>query len=49
MRRGRSMFDVNDVMANMRSANVPTRVAFSHAASISSGLMSGLASKMGFT
>lgn len=44
-RNGRSMLEVNEVMANIKSANVPTRVASSQALSISAGVRSGCESK----
>ena len=44
-RNGRSMFEVNEVMANIKSANVPTRVASSQALSISAGVRSGCEAK----
>ena len=49
MIRGRSMFEENDVIAKIKSANVPIRVAFSQALSIWSSERSGFASKYGLT
>lgn len=39
------MLEAKDVMANIRSANVPTRVASSQALSISAGVRSGWEAK----
>lgn len=46
---GRRMLEAKEVIANIRRANVPTRVALSQAASISVGERSGFSAKMGFT
>lgn len=43
------MLEVKDVIANIRSANVPIRVASSQALSISAGVRSGCEAKKGFT
>lgn len=41
MKNGRRTFTDRDVMAYIKSAKVPTRVAFSYSLSISSGVMWG--------
>lgn len=48
-KKGRSMFEAKDVMAKIRRAKLPTRVADSQASSTSSGVMLGLALKIGLT
>ena len=45
IRNGRSMLAVKDVIANIKSANVPIRVASSQALSISAGVRSGCEAK----
>lgn len=45
MIKGSNKFEVNEVMANISMANVPTRVAFCQASSICSGVRSGFSAK----
>lgn len=49
MMKGRRRLDVKDVMAKIRRANVPTRVAPSQASSTSLGVRLGFAAKIGLT
>lgn len=44
-KNGRSILEAKEVMANIRSANVPIRVASSQALSISAGVRSGCEAK----
>lgn len=46
---GRVMMEAKVVIAKIKRAKVPTRVALSQAASISAGERSGLLAKIGFT
>src|SRR5579862_3740072 len=48
-KKGRKILDENEVMANIRSAKVPTRVAFSQSWSICSFVRSGFWSRNGVT
>ena len=48
-RKGRMIFERNDVMANIRSASVPIRVACSHRSSILSFGRFGCSEKIGLT
>lgn len=46
---GSRMLEAKEVIANIKRANVPTRVALSQAASTSAGERSGFWAKIGFT